>query len=214
MPRIYANELTKESPDYLNYFGKYLQKNLGVFHCGTKIVAENINQKIINNLKPLIDHELVIWDNLYANDYCPRRIFISPWYNRNLKNIMINPTGMLQTDLLLIDIISNNQRNIDLKKSFLVTLNEHKIPEEFTEILHYFENPVLNTNNSINKILCLEEVKIIDHLLWKWKSKLALEWYPYLMGLKQDILMKNNKLSKKRILKTQTYPLSNKLLYI
>jgi hypothetical protein len=29
----------------------------------------------------------------------------------------------------------------------------------------------------------------LDELLWRWKSPLAQEWYPFLMGLRGDLLM-------------------------
>ena len=212
VPRIYAKELTMESPEYIYEFGKYLQKDIGVFHCGNKIVSKSINQSNINNLRSDINNELIFWDNLYANDYCPRRLFVSPWYNRSLENIMINPTGMIQTDLLILDIIGESRNNLDIRKSFLNTLSNYKIPKEFSKLLHYFKNPVLSNINETQKSTWREEIQIIDTLLWEWKSKLSLEWYPYLMGLKQDILIKSNKLKNNRIMKTQTKPLSIRLL--
>jgi len=48
-------------------------------------------------------------------------------------------------------------------------------------------------------------------LLWRWKSPLQREWYPHLMGLKQDILLSNGKLSLERIEKTQMAPLARQL---
>ena len=214
VPRIYANELNVESPNYIFELGKFLYQELYVFHCGKKIVTREINNNTKNNLHKLVKNELVFWDNLYANDYCPRRLFISPWYNRTLKNIMINPTGMVNTDLLLLDIISNIKSRTDLHSNFLKTLKEHSIPEEFNNIFYYFQNPILNINNQTQKASFKQDIRIIDMFLWEWKSELALEWYPYLMGLKHDILIKNNKLNKDRIIKTQNKPLRDKFFGI
>ena len=51
----------------------------------------------------------------------------------------------------------------------------------------------------------------IDNLLWRWKSPLSREWYPYLLNLKHDLQILNNELTFNRILKTQTNPLQIKL---
>ena len=51
----------------------------------------------------------------------------------------------------------------------------------------------------------------LDILLWRWKSPLQREWYPYLMGLKQDILLANGELPLERIEKTQMAPLARQL---
>ena len=212
VPRIYANELNFQSPNYIFEFGRYLQKDIAVFHCGKKIVSQTLNQNMLTKLQSIINNQLIFWDNLFANDYCPRRLFISPWYNRNLDNIMINPTGMIQTDLLILDIISNKDKNINLKSTFLKSLKTFGVPDEFKDILHYFENPVFNSKYEVKKLSTEKEIHIIDKLLWEWKSKLSIEWYPFLMGLKQDILIKNNKLNRNRIIKTQNKPLSSKIL--
>ena len=52
----------------------------------------------------------------------------------------------------------------------------------------------------------------VDQLLWQWKSPLQREWYPVLMGLKQDLLIADRHLPDERIVKTQTAPLSGALV--
>ena len=51
-------------------------------------------------------------------------------------------------------------------------------------------------------------IKAIDFLLWKWKSDLSREWYPYLFSLKHDLQLKLNILTSERLVKTQSIPLS------
>ena len=61
--------------------------------------------QIIKMIKKILQNRVIIWDNFYSNDYCPRRLFIGPYFGRqNIKNIMINPTGLIKTDLLILDI--------------------------------------------------------------------------------------------------------------
>ena len=49
--------------------------------------------------------------------------------------------------------------------------------------------------------------KCLDHLLWKWKSALAREWYPFLLNFKHDLQFLDKKLEFIRVLKTQTNPM-------
>ena len=51
-------------------------------------------------------------------------------------------------------------------------------------------------NKSYNK-----HMQNIDKLLWKWKSALSREWYPYLLNLKQELELINNKMNKNRVKK-------------
>ena len=52
----------------------------------------------------------------------------------------------------------------------------------------------------------------LETVLWSWKSPLQREWYPYLMGLKHDILMRRGALPELRIKKTQTPALASHIL--
>ena len=51
----------------------------------------------------------------------------------------------------------------------------------------------------------------LDELLWRWKTPLSREWYPWLYGLRHDLLLAAGKLSPDRVLKTQTPPLARAL---
>ena len=54
------------------------------------------------NLSKLFKNKVIYWDNFYANDYCPRRLFVGPYSGRkNIKNIMINPKNKI---IKLIDL--------------------------------------------------------------------------------------------------------------
>ena len=52
----------------------------------------------------------------------------------------------------------------------------------------------------------------LDDLLWRWKSPLAREWYPYLFGLRQDLLLISGEMEEERIAKTHTPVLAEYLL--
>ena len=103
VPRIYADELSVENKYYINTFFKNINPEINVFYCGKYIVSKNFSTKYNIVKKWITKRKIIYWDNFYANDYCPKRIFIGPWLNKNLiKKSMINGTGLINTDLLIL----------------------------------------------------------------------------------------------------------------
>ena len=208
VPRVYADELISDDPTYLEDLSKTLSPKIKVFYCGKNVVAKTY--KNYQKIKKILSNEIIIWDNFYANDYCPRRFFIGPTLGReNLKNIMVNPTGLIKTDLLVLDIFGKSVFGKLSKMEWENILKNHNVPNAFLKIKKYFLKPDfgLNPSNQSLKIK-IEDIEKLDFLLWKWKSELSKEWYPYLFGLKQDLQIKKNILTSERIVKTQTIPLS------
>ena len=211
VPRIYADELINDNPSYLKDLSKILNHRIKIFYCGKNVVNKTF--KNCEKIKKILPNEIIFWDNFYANDYCPRRFFIGPTLGReNLKNIMINPTGLIKTDLLILDIFGNSVLKKTSIKKWENIIKAHKIPDVFLKIKKFFLKPdfghpsptqTYNINNN--------DIEILDFLLWKWKGALAREWYPYLFGLKQDLQINKNLLTSERLVKTQTAPLSEYL---
>ena len=82
-------------------------------------------------------------------------------------------------------------------------------------IYKFFEKPSLSSDKNIVKLkVDINILDKIDRLLWKWKTPLSREWYPYLLSLKQDLQILNDQLPFNRILKTQTHPMARKILKI
>ena len=51
----------------------------------------------------------------------------------------------------------------------------------------------------------------IETCLWRWKTPLSREWYPFIFGLKLDLLIQQGKMSSLRIRKTRSAPLALRL---
>ena len=211
VPRIYANELLHESNNYLIDFGDTINKKNITFFCGENIVSKIINNKMINNVEKLINTKIIIWDNYYSNDYCPRRIFVGPLTGRkNINDIMINPTGLIETDLLILDIVKSTKESTSPKLAWEKVLYSYNIPIEFIKISKFFLKPNFSKTPMLQDFLINKKYfEYLDFLLWKWKSPLSREWYPYLLGLKHDLQILNNDLTRERIIKTQTKSLAN-----
>ena len=208
VPRIYADELIKDDPFYLKDLSKTLNPKIKIFYCGKDIVSRTY--KNCEKIKKVLSNEIIIWDNFYANDYCPRRFFIGPTIGReNLKNILINPTGLIRTDLLILDIFGKSIIGKVSKNEWENILSNHNVPEKFFKIKKYFLRPDFGLNPSTQSLkIKKEDLEIIDYLLWKWKGKLSREWYPFLFGLKHDLQINQKNLTSERKIKTQTIPLS------
>ena len=87
---------------------------------------------------------------------------------------MINPTGKVNLDILLLELFSSGmgKGNEDFKS----ILKKH-LPNEMIDILHYFK-----FEGRIGDID--EDIKIIDKVLWSSSMEIKLELYSYLHFLR------------------------------
>ena len=214
VPRIYADELVDEDKNYLPDFGKTINKNNFTFYSGKYVVSDKISKTLIKKISKMINTQIIFWDNFYANDYCPRKLFIGPFVNRKgVNNLMINPTGLIETDLLILDIVSKTQNSKTPYKAWKKLLLKHDIPLNFFNVQNYMLKPAFGKNPNLPKInVTKTNIENLNYLLWKWKKPLSREWFPYLLGLKHDLQLNQKELSSERILKTQTKPLAKYLL--
>lgn len=214
VPRIYSDELNIESPKYLEDYFFYLNKNIYTFFSGKYIVSQKFDTKLSVIKEKVSTKSIIYWDNYYANDYCPKKFFIGPWKNTNLINkSMINGTGLIETDLLILEIVSQTYAKKNKKSAWEKVLVRNNIPNQFFKVSKHFLSPNFTNEKKIKPIKFSNSAyNSLDFLLWKWKNALSREWYPYLLNLKHDLQILDKKLSLNRIIKTQTNPLQNVLI--
>ena len=208
LPMIYSDEILSICNFYFDQLSKILNPEIKILYCGKKIISDTNYNKELTLLKKYIQNDVIFWDNFYANDYCPRKLYICPWYNRSNQNpTLFNLTGLIEIDKMLINIIKGS-----LSKNFSNKLLCKFVPLEFTKIKSFFD-----FKNHFSKEIKYNFDKTLyslDKLLWKWKSPLSRELYPFLLSLKQDIQFSNNNIDNKRIEKSYFQPLSIKLINI
>ncbi len=214
VPRIYSDQLVHEDKNYLSDFKKQINRDIICFFSGKNIVSKSINSHTLQKTSNILSSNFVIWDNFYSNDYCPRRIFLGPYIGRaKAQNIMINPTGLIETDLLILDIVRATKNSLTPYEDWKKILNKYNVPSQFLDVCNHFLKPDFGENPVLTKILISKNFLIsLDFLIWKWKSPLSREWYPFLLGLKHDIKIFINDFNSERVIKTQTKALANYLV--
>ena len=206
VPRLYADEIEGNHAAYAADLNQHLAGDIAVFTCGVNIVAEKISlPKKAGILANKLQRSLIVWDNLYCNDYCPRRLFTGRWTGRKAADpILLNGTGMPETDKLLLGLMAGKDRQ--------TLFTEAGVPAAFALVESCFWHPVFSGQPGAavepKPQLVLEA---LEQLLWQWKGPLAREWYPYLFGLKGDLLIAGGEMAAERIAKTQTNALASVL---
>jgi hypothetical protein len=88
---------TVKKSDYLKTLGTGLDKKIGIFWTGSKVVSETITVQEIKELGEVLQRKPIIWDNLHANDYDQQRLFLGPFQGRSpklipyLSGVLTNP---------------------------------------------------------------------------------------------------------------------------
>ncbi|PYK96541.1 MAG: hypothetical protein DME19_19445 [Verrucomicrobia bacterium] len=71
--------------DYLRQIGKLLESSIRIFWTGPDIISETITVESIRELQRVIRRKPLLWDNLHANDYDQRRVYLGPYAGRPLE---------------------------------------------------------------------------------------------------------------------------------
>ena len=188
-PTVYCKSFAKgnlKDNPYLKTLAKELDPRVSILWTGDEVVSQSIGPKGLKEIKSLFSNPLVIWDNFYANDYCPSRFYIGPYKGRKsidkyASAAGINPTGLPFTDMICLSRFMSDYTDKQI-------LDEFNIPREFMKILPYFTSPFKNVPsldlNQIDKLL-----KTQYKLCIEWKSDLQLEWAPFLWKFYLDLIL-------------------------
>ncbi|MCA9839192.1 MAG: beta-N-acetylglucosaminidase domain-containing protein [Trueperaceae bacterium] len=100
-----ATPSVKDS-SYLQELGETLEKEIDVFWTGPEIVSEEISVASVLELQSVLKRKPLIWDNIHANDYDIRRIYLGPFSGKTsaLKNevrgILSNPNNEFEANFI------------------------------------------------------------------------------------------------------------------
>lgn len=85
------------SSEYLNTVGTKLAKDIDILWTGPKVISKQLTVESIQEITEALRRPPVIWDNLHANDYDQKRVFLGPYAGRSpeliplLRGVLANP---------------------------------------------------------------------------------------------------------------------------
>jgi len=84
-PTEYCAEHTEDGPassPYLRELGEALDPEVHVFWTGSRIVPPTVTAAELCQVAEVLKRKPTLWDNFFANDYDPRRVFMGPLMGR------------------------------------------------------------------------------------------------------------------------------------
>ena len=191
VPSEYCEQLAKPSLKeslYLKQLAEHLDQDVPIFWTGSKVVSTSYSAEEIDEWKNTLNHQLIIWDNFYANDYCVPKVMIDSFdierrsYFQNTLGVLINGTGLLNIDKFCLESLSNRINSKDnLPKEPFKSLG---LPAEFAKVSDLFKLKASYTGSK-------EEIEATEFLLWKWTGPAKQEIYPYLHLLRKFLKDEN-----------------------
>lgn len=94
--------------DYIMYIAENLRKGIDVFWTGKRVVSRAITEDDLTKIFAVLRRPVLIWDNIFANDYIPGTILRFPYRRRSpgiidrVKGILINPMNNYRASKPLI----------------------------------------------------------------------------------------------------------------
>lgn len=91
---------------YLRTLGEQLAPEIGVLWTGPEIISEVIPVDSIRELHQVLHRKPVLWDNLHANDYDMRRLYLGPYAGRpgelrgEIAGILLNPNCQFEANFV------------------------------------------------------------------------------------------------------------------
>jgi hyaluronoglucosaminidase len=202
-PTVYTDQAAKEGVEkspYLADLAVSMPDAVYVLWTGPGVISKQLDKKGISPVSGMFNGNVVIWDNLYANDYCPHRLFTGSYRGRNAdvhevtRGILLNPTGMPVTDMFLLALLSGFVNNVPTAKAWKQAVEQTSIAREFLSISPFFDLPfsaALHLKGTLSKSKMYR--KALHRLIWDWKSPLQREWYPFLFMLDTDLALLEGK---------------------
>jgi len=176
---------------YLRDLARGIPKDVEVMWTGPAIISKRLAPTDLREVNSVLSRKTILWDNLYANDYCPGKVFLGPFLDRPASvrsasaGLLLNPTGLYHTDLFLLDLLGGFLRGQNPKTVWNKTVRDHKIPSGFLKIASLLASPFEFKIPSSKSVEGLR--KALKPLIWDWKSPLQREWYPYLYALDSEL---------------------------
>jgi hyaluronoglucosaminidase len=198
-PTVYTDQFAPEGIQncaYLKDLSASIPEDVQLLWTGPSVISQRLDRKALAGISRLFKGNIVIWDNLYANDYCPHKLFAGPYTGRSrsihnvAKGVLINPTGMPHTDSLLLGVLAAFNSGASPEQAWRIATKKANVDPAFHTVSRFFAPPrALNRMGKLTKTNIARYRAALHHLIWEWKSPLQREWYPFLYMLDTDLAL-------------------------
>ncbi|XP_014242076.1 protein O-GlcNAcase [Cimex lectularius] len=109
-----------QNSEYLTTLGMKLAPEIDIMWTGGKVISRVLSVESIEEVTEVMKRPPVIWDNLHANDYDQKRVFLGPYQGRSpdlipkLRGVVTNPNCEFWANFVAIHTLAQWSRcNID-----------------------------------------------------------------------------------------------------
>ncbi|XP_058480952.1 protein O-GlcNAcase isoform X2 [Solea solea] len=119
-PTEYCGSLCSPSVSkspYLQTVGEDLLPNITVIWTGSKVISRKLSVDCLAELESVLQRPPLIWDNLHANDYDSRRLFLGPFKGRepqlrsHLRGLLLNPNCEFEANYIPLHTLGSWYRS-------------------------------------------------------------------------------------------------------
>lgn len=197
-PTVYSDQFVEgeaADSDYIKDLAAVIPADIPVFWTGNRVVPETIEESNAGRIREMFNNNLIIWDNYYANDYTPYRIFLGPVLGRDkgftdkLTGFMINPTGLYVTDKMLLSLTAEYlETGACDEAAWSRATAGFELHPDIEKVMAYYWSPFTTTDPDFPTA---EQAKTLenfyDEVVVAWQNPLRLEWFPYFISLTTDL---------------------------
>ncbi len=123
-PTVYSYAKTPQKKDlakdpYLRELARSLPEPISIFWTGNEVISTEIEASDLEELTSIFGRSPIIWDNLFANDYDFRRLYLGPFAGRGttvvqaIQGLLLNPANQLSLNKIafrtMAEYLSNPQ---------------------------------------------------------------------------------------------------------
>nr|CAD7407520.1 unnamed protein product [Timema poppensis] len=112
-----------QNSEYLNTLGAKLAPEIDIMWTGAKVISRILTVESIEEITDVLRRPPVIWDNIHANDYDQKRVFLGPYSGRSpdlipkLRGVLTNPNCEYGANFVAIHTLAQWSRcNVDGKR--------------------------------------------------------------------------------------------------
>lgn len=105
--------------EYLTTIGNKLAQDVDILWTGSKVISKILTPENVEEITSVLKRPPLIWDNLHANDYDQKRVFLGPYMGRHptlipfLRGVLTNPNCEFHMNTVAIHTLAIWSKCVD-----------------------------------------------------------------------------------------------------